>query len=75
MSTSIYFYISYPSTKKVNDDNDTIFVVPENNNDKPECIYNEENYQNNIYYYSKIFKVNKSLGKGIKKMIIILNLK
>ena len=49
------------------------FLSPEKNDDKLVCIYNDETYQNQ--YYKKILKVNKSLGKGIKKYNIILNLK
>ena len=44
-----------------------VFVAPENNNQKPECIYTDEKYENQQYFYKKIFKVNKSIGKGKKR--------
>ena len=58
MQKLLYFFISYPRKKRDNA-NDIVFVVPENKNQKPECIYTDENYDNQIYYYKKIFKVNK----------------
>ena len=61
----LYFFISY-ARKSKEDKNDINFVVPEKNDLKPECIYMEESYENQIYYYNKIFKVNKSAGKGKK---------
>ena len=64
MTSWLYFFILYPRKKK-DDSNDIIFVDPEN--DKPICIFEDETYQNQIYYYKKIFKVDKSLGKGKKK--------
>jgi effector-binding domain-containing protein len=63
---SLYFFISYPRKKK-DDPNDIIFVEPENTNEKPICVYHDEPYENQLIYYKKIFKVNKSLGKGKKK--------
>jgi len=74
MTTSLYFFITYQRSKR-DYDNDIVFVVPENNNQKPECIYTDENYENQQYYYKKVFKINKSIGKGKKKIIIILNSK
>jgi len=41
MEAKIYFYISYPSTKKENVE-DIIFIVPEDKNYTPTCIYIEE---------------------------------
>ena len=46
--------------------NGTDFVLPENKDLKPVCIYAEEVYKNQ-YYYNKIFKVKKSAGTGKKK--------
>ena len=60
METSLYFFISYERLKKDNDnDNDIVFVVPENNNQKLECVFTDEIYDNQKYNYKKIFKVNK----------------
>ena len=65
MSSSLYFFILYPR-KKREIPNDINFVELENNNKIPKCIFIEENYENQIYYYKKIFKVDKSTGKGKK---------
>ena len=56
---SLYFLIFYPRTKK-EDKNGIKFFVPENKKDRPKCIYTEENYENNNYYYKKICKAPKS---------------
>ena len=40
-------------------------------NQEPECIDIKEDSQNKIYYYKKIFKVNKSIEKGKNKIIIL----
>jgi hypothetical protein len=63
--TSLYFFISYQRTKK-DDNNEIFFVEPKSENQKPECIYIDENYENQIYYYKRIFKVDKSKGKNKK---------
>ena len=55
----IYFFISYPRKERVNDE-DIDFVVPDNESEKPECIYNDEKYENGCYYYKKIYKVIKN---------------
>jgi hypothetical protein len=60
---SLYFFITYFRKQKENS-NDSDFVVPENNDKKPECIFIDQQYENQIYYYNKIFKVSKSAGKG-----------
>ena len=62
---SIYFFVKYNSTQKENT-KDIDFVVPEKSNLKPVCIYIDDQYENQIYYYNKIFKVNKLAGKGKK---------
>ena len=59
----LYFLITYKKESKENN-NDINFVVPEKNELKPICIYVDEQYENLSYYYNKIFKVNKSVGKG-----------
>ena len=55
----IYFFIYYQSKEKESQ-NDVEFLVPEDNNLAPKCIYVEESYENKTYSYKKIFKVNKS---------------
>ena len=64
METKLYFFISYPLTKKVNADDN--FVVPEDKNNFPKCIYMDETFENGLYYYKKIFMINKSTEKGNK---------
>ena len=65
MIKSLYFFVTYTSKKKENE-KDINFLVPENSLQKPECIHIEEEYKNQTFYYEKIFKVNKSKGKGKK---------
>ena len=71
----LYFFITYTMEQRENQ-NGIDFVLPENKDLKPVCIYAEEIYKNQ-YYYNKIFKVKKSAGTGKKKrkkeIIIILN--
>ena len=62
---SIYFFITYFKKEKEKD-SDIYFVEPEGKEMQPECIYKEEIYENQFYYYNKIYKANKSLGKGKK---------
>ena len=59
----IYFFVKYTRTQKENT-KDIDFVVPEKSNLKPVCIYIDEPYENQIYYYNKIFKVSRAAGKG-----------
>ena len=66
MTTSLYFFILYDRPEKISD-NDISFVVPEKQSEIPECFYTYEKYDNNKYYYNKIYKVDKSLGQGDKK--------
>ena len=62
MSSWIYFFISYPRKKRENRD-DIVFVLPENDNEKPHHIYVDENFQKGIYFYMKVFKAKKSKEK------------
>ena len=68
----LFFFIYYPSIEKENP-NDIIFVVPENKNGFPKCIYSEEIFcddANNIrknFYYKKIYKLNISKENEHKK--------
>ena len=64
-SKQIYFFISYSRKAKENP-NEIDFVEPKTKELKPECIYIDEEYKNQIYYYNKIYKVSKSAGKGKK---------
>ena len=52
MSSLLYFFISYPLTKKEKFD-DIHFVVPEDKKYIPTCIYIDETFENNEYYYKK----------------------
>ena len=60
---SIYFFIAYKRNER-EDDKDVYFTVPEERDLKPECIFKDELNENQQYYYKKIFKVNKLVGKG-----------
>ena len=64
-SKEIYFFITYSRKGKENP-NEIDFVEPKKKELKPECIYTDEEYKNQIYYYNKIYKVSKSAGKGKK---------
>ena len=65
MTDFVYFIISYSRTKKENP-NEIDFIIPDNKELKPECLYSDENFDNKIYHYKKIYKVNKSVAKGKK---------
>ena len=63
----LYFFAYYWSNQKEKS-KDVNFIVPENNNDKPECIYSiEDPYVNKKFYYKKIFKIIKPTPKEKKK--------
>ena len=62
---SIYFFITY-SRKERENSKDIYFIVPEKSELKPECIFTDELNENQRYYYNKIYKVSKSVGKGKK---------
>ena len=57
MATSLYFFVSYSRKQKEN--NDVEFVVPEKNNLKPVCIYEDLKYEGQRFHYNKIFAVEK----------------
>jgi len=63
METKLYFFISYPRKDKEKADN-IYFTEPKDENNIPKCIYMDEIYYNRVYYYKKIFMINKSAGKG-----------
>ena len=66
MSADIYFFISIPKSKKEETD-DIIFIVPEDNRLKPECIYSVKCLVNNNFYLKNIFKANQSIRKDQKE--------
>jgi hypothetical protein len=57
MATSLYFFVTYSRKQKEN--NDVEFVVPEKNNLKPVCIYEDLKYEGQRFHYNKIFAVEK----------------
>ena len=65
MIKSIYFFITYSSKQKENEENDSDieFVVPEKRNLKPIFIFKKENYENQRYYYNKIYSIDKPKKK------------
>ena len=56
MDNHIFFFVSYSTQIKENP-NDIIFLENKNNVQKPECIYLLENFEKNMYFYIKIFKL------------------
>ena len=54
----LYFFISY-SRKEREDPEAITFVCPENDDEKPECIYSEQLYEKNSYSYRKVYKAIK----------------
>ena len=58
MTTSIYFFVSYSRTDKV-DANNLVFKS-ENNKKIPKLYYVDENFDNNQYNYNIIYKVDKA---------------
>ena len=65
MDNFAYFFVFYPKTKK-EDASDIEFVIPENKEHQPECIFFEETYDSKTYFYKKVFRVNKAAAKGKK---------
>ena len=63
---SIYFFITYFRKQKEKDEYAIDFVDPEDKEMQPKCIYVEKSDKDNIFFYNKIFKVNKSAGTGKK---------
>ena len=72
---SIYFFITYFRKQKENDENANDFVDPEDKEMQTKYIYVEKSDKDNIFFYNKIFKANKSAGTGKKEIIFILNFK
>lgn len=67
MSKQYYLFAYYQRNEKESD-NDIEFVVPEDKNQKPECIYSSEDFENGSFYYKKIFKVTPTETKGKKEI-------
>ena len=65
MSKSFYFFVYYPRYEKEKE-NDVEFVEPKEKEQKPECIFSLEEFENGIFYYKKIFKVTPKETKGKK---------
>ena len=60
----LYFFIFYEdSGEEKENKNDIKFVVPENKELQPELIYEDKRYESSDLHY-KLFRVNKSAGKG-----------
>ena len=53
---SIYFYVTYFRKQKENDI-DIEYIVPEKKDLQLKCIFVDEIYKNQFYFYNKIFKV------------------
>ena len=64
MNTFIYFFVSYPRSSRENS-SDSKFITQENKN-KIEWIHDDENIKDSLYYYKKVFKINKSSSKDGK---------
>ena len=65
MTKSIYFFVTYSRKQKEND-SDIEFVISEKNNLKPSCIYKEEKFEGQRFYYNKIFAFEKSKKKKLQ---------
>ena len=65
MDKFLYFIIHYSSNKNevISDIN---FIVPENTELHPQCVYSKENYNKKTYYYTQVFKLDKSFRKSEK---------
>ena len=65
MDNFIYFFIYYPLAEK-EQSGDIYFIEPEEKSQIPVCIYTDEIFENNKYYYKKIFKTIKSINQKNK---------
>ena len=64
MDEFLYFFIYYPRNKKEISTYNK-FIIPENENERPKCIYSSQIESNNYYLYKKIYKTKKSNSKDI----------
>ncbi len=62
METSLYFFITYSLNNQENE-NDFNCIKTKNKDQNIECIYSVENFENGMYYYKKVFKLNKQNEK------------
>ena len=65
METSLYFFITYSLNNQENE-NDFNCIKTKNKDQNIECIYSVENFENGMYYYKKVFKLNKQNEKENK---------
>ena len=65
MDNFIYFFIYYPLAEK-EQSGDIYFMEPKEKSQIPICIYTDEIFENNKYYYKKIFKTIKSINQKNK---------
>ena len=65
MDNFIYFFIYYPLVEKERS-GDIYFMEPKEKSQIPICIYTDEIFENNKYYYKKIFKTIKSINQKNK---------
>ena len=75
METSLYLFITY-SIKNQENANDFNCIKTRDNDQKLECIYSIENFENGMYFYKKVFKINKSneKEKKLNKYLIIFEI-
>ena len=66
MEDPLYFFISYP--RNVLENSGDFKFKEKDNKQKPECINEDKTYENGIYYYKKIFMINKSKSKSKKEI-------
>ena len=59
MDKYLYFFLYYPTEQKDNP-SDFKFTEPDNESEKPECIYYKKEHKNKKYYYLKIFMAKSS---------------
>ena len=75
METSLYLFITY-SIKNQENAKDFNCIKTRDNDQKLECIYSIENFENGMYFYKKVFKINKSneKEKKLNKYLIIFEI-
>ena len=74
MEGCLYFIISYSRFEKENDKN-FYYIIPEDDINKPKCIYSVDEHKNDIFYYNKVFKVKKSLNQEKDKNLYYFEFK